>query len=127
MRHDEAQCALIDQDIEVGVIGIPQNSPYGKKDYRKQALNLMADHFPDGFEIVRAEEVIEGQRVLDRSRKLDLATDPSISALNQSISLGEMLMDEKSRAPDVEMVEADDLKLVMQNTLPSSLTAMSLV
>ena len=28
-------------------------------------------------------------------------------------SLGEMLMDEKSRAPDVEMVEADDLKLVM--------------
>ena len=28
-------------------------------------------------------------------------------------SLGEMLMDEKSRPPDVEMVEAEDLKLVM--------------
>ena len=28
-------------------------------------------------------------------------------------SLGEMLMDERNRPPDVEMVEADDLKLVM--------------
>jgi RNA polymerase primary sigma factor len=28
-------------------------------------------------------------------------------------SLGEMLMDERTRAPDVEMVEADNLKLVM--------------
>ena len=28
-------------------------------------------------------------------------------------SLGEMLMDERTRAPDVEMVEADDLQLVM--------------
>lgn len=29
-------------------------------------------------------------------------------------SLGEMLMDERTRAPDVEMVEADNLKLVME-------------
>jgi len=28
-------------------------------------------------------------------------------------SLGEMLMDERARAPDVEMVEADDLRMVM--------------
>lgn len=28
-------------------------------------------------------------------------------------SLGEMLMDERTRAPDVEMVEADDLRMVM--------------
>ncbi len=28
-------------------------------------------------------------------------------------SLGEMLMDERARAPDVEMVEADDLRIVM--------------
>ena len=28
-------------------------------------------------------------------------------------SLGEMLMDERTRAPDVEMVEADNLRLVM--------------
>ena len=28
-------------------------------------------------------------------------------------SLGEMLMDERTRAPDVEMIEADNLKLVM--------------
>ena len=30
-------------------------------------------------------------------------------------SLGEMLMDERTRAPDVEMVEADNLRLVMNH------------
>src|SRR3954463_4399482 len=73
------------QDGEFGVIGIPQNSPYGKKDYRRQAEELMARHFPEGHEIVRAEEVVEGQRVLDKSRKSEFETDPSFSALNQKI------------------------------------------
>jgi hypothetical protein len=76
------------QDGEFGVIGIPQNSPFGKKDYRKQAEELMMRHFPDGHEIVRAEEVVEGQRVLDKSRKSEFETDPAISALNQKINLG---------------------------------------
>jgi hypothetical protein len=78
------------QDGEFGVIGIPQNSPYGKKDYRKQAEELMARHFPEGHEIVRAEEVVEGQRVLDKSRKSEFETDPAISALNQKINLGKI-------------------------------------
>ena len=69
------------QDGEFGVIGIPQNSPFGRKDYRKQADDLMTRHFPDGHEIVRAEEVVEGQRVLDKSRKSEFETDPAISAL----------------------------------------------
>src|SRR5437764_1002735 len=60
------------QDGEFGVIGIPQNSPFGKKDYRKQAEELMLRHFPEGHEIVRAEEVVEGQRVLDKSQKSEI-------------------------------------------------------
>lgn len=78
------------QDGEFGVIGIPQNSPYGRKDFQKQAEELMTRHFPDGHEIVRAEEVIEGQRVLDKSRKSEIETDPSISALNQKLNFGKL-------------------------------------
>jgi hypothetical protein len=78
------------QDGEFGVIGIPQNSPYGRRDYLKQAESLMARHFPDGYEIVRAEEVVEGQRVLDKSRKAEIETDPTISALNQKIQVGKL-------------------------------------
>ena len=50
----------------------------------------MARHFPGGYEIVRAEEVVEGQRVLDKSRKSEFETDPSINALNQKINLGKL-------------------------------------
>jgi hypothetical protein len=78
------------QDGDFGVIGIPQNSPYGKKDYRKQAEDLMVRHFPEGHEIVRAEEVVEGQRVLDKSRKSEFETDPAITALNQRINFGKI-------------------------------------
>lgn len=78
------------QDGEFGVIGIPQNSPFGKKDYRRQAEELMAQHFPGGHEIVRAEEVVEGQRVLDKSRQSQFETDPAITALNQKINFGKI-------------------------------------
>lgn len=78
------------QDGEFGVIGIPHNSPYGSKNYLKQANELMAQHFPDGYEIVRSEEVMEGQRVLDRGKKTEFETDPSINALNQKIQVGKI-------------------------------------
>ena len=60
------------QDGQYGVIGIPRNTSLGKKDYRAQAYELMARHFPEGFEIVRAEEVVEGERTLDTARKVEL-------------------------------------------------------
>ncbi len=64
------------QDGEFGVIGIPRNSPYGRKDYNLQARELMTRHFPEGYEIVRAEEVVEGERTLDTAIKKELATEP---------------------------------------------------
>ena len=86
MRQPDAR--YIYQDGQFGVIGVPQNSPFGLKNYEKQARELMAKHFPDGFEVVRAEEVVEGQRVLDRNRSAQLETEPTIGALNQKIKLG---------------------------------------
>jgi len=52
------------QDGEFGVVAIPKNTPQGPKNYREQAEALMAQHFPEGYEIVRAEEVVEGSRTL---------------------------------------------------------------
>lgn len=76
------------QDGEFGVIGIPRNSPYGRKDYNTQARELMTRHFPNGYEIVRAEEVVEGERTLDKAIKKELDTEPGVSAFNQMLKLG---------------------------------------
>lgn len=78
------------QDGQYGVIGIPRNTSLGKKDYREQAFELMSRHFPEGFEIVRAEEVIEGERTLDTARKVELDSEPGVSALNQMIKVGKL-------------------------------------
>ena len=89
------------QDGEFGVIGVPLNSPLGPKDYKKQIDQLMSEHFPDGFEIIRAEEVVEGQRVFDKSRKSEIETDPSINALNQKIQLGKLAQTTTSAQKDL--------------------------
>jgi hypothetical protein len=54
------------QDGEFGVIAIPKNTNERPRYYRTQAESLMARHFPQGYEIVRAEEVVEGSRTLTR-------------------------------------------------------------
>jgi len=52
------------QDSQFGVVAIPMNTTQGRNHYREQAEELMARHFPEGYEIVRAEEVVEGSRTL---------------------------------------------------------------
>ena len=58
------QARYVYQDGQFGVVGIPRNTSQWPTFYRKQADELMAKHFPLGYEIVRAEEVVEGSRVL---------------------------------------------------------------
>jgi hypothetical protein len=52
------------QDGQSGVIGLPENTSQWPTYYRKHAEELMAKHFPEGYEVVRAEEVEEGSRTL---------------------------------------------------------------
>jgi hypothetical protein len=78
------------QDVEFGVVGIPVNNYQRKTDFRAQAEGLMSRHFPEGYEIVRAEEVNLGERILDLGRKTQIETDPKLAALNQMISLGSL-------------------------------------
>jgi hypothetical protein len=78
------------QDHEFGVVAIPINTYLGKASFRDEAEALMARHFPDGYEIVRAEEVNEGERTLDVGRKTQIETEPNLTALNQMIKLGKL-------------------------------------
>ena len=52
------------QDGDFGVVGMPENSDAWPTHYRKRAEKLMDAHFPEGHEVVRAEEVVEGERTL---------------------------------------------------------------
>ena len=52
------------QDGDFGVVGMPENSDAWPTHYRRRAEKLMEAHFPEGHEIVRAEEVVEGERTL---------------------------------------------------------------
>ena len=52
------------QDGDFGVVGLPENTDRWPTHYRRQADKLMSAHFPEGHEIVRAEEVDEGSRTL---------------------------------------------------------------
>ncbi len=78
------------QDGEFGVVAIPVNTPLDRVNWRSQAEALMARHFPEGYEIVRAEEVNEGERTLDVGKKTELETDPSVRAWDQMIKLGKL-------------------------------------
>ena len=53
------------QDKNFGVIGMPENTNRWPTYYHRKAEKMMAEHFPEGFEIVRAEEVTEGSRTLE--------------------------------------------------------------
>jgi hypothetical protein len=52
------------QDGDFGVVGMPENSDTWPTFYRSHAEKLMENHFPEGHEVVRAEEVVEGDRTL---------------------------------------------------------------
>lgn len=56
------QARYVYQDGAFGVVGIPENTSVWPSYYREQAESLMKRHFPAGYEIVRAEEVVEGSR-----------------------------------------------------------------
>jgi len=78
------------QDGEFGVVGIPVNTYQENMSFREQAEGLMARHFPQGYEIVRAEEVNEGERILDLGKKTEIETEPKLTALNQVFKLGKL-------------------------------------
>jgi hypothetical protein len=65
------------QDKNFGVIGMPENTNRWPTYFHRKAEKMMAEHFPEGYEIVRAEEVTEGSRTLkiDRSKTAEISPE----------------------------------------------------
>jgi hypothetical protein len=74
------QVRYVYQDRDFGVIGMPENTDFWPTHYRRQGAKLMAAHFQEGYEIVRAEEVIEGDRTLKVEGSGSAEISPEISA-----------------------------------------------
>jgi hypothetical protein len=77
------------QDRDFGVIAMPENTDWWPTHYRRHGEKLMQDHFPDGYEIVRAEEVIEGERTTKCEGSNSAEVSPQISdSLVKVVKLG---------------------------------------
>lgn len=68
------------QDGTFGVIGMPENTNRWPTYYHRKAEKMMAVHFPDGYEIVRAEEVTEGSRTLKIDHSKTAEVSPEVPA-----------------------------------------------
>jgi hypothetical protein len=68
------------QDGDFGVVGMPENSDVWPTHYRRRAEKLMDAHFPEGHEIVRAEEVVEGERTLKVEGSKTAEVSPQLPA-----------------------------------------------
>jgi hypothetical protein len=83
-----SQVRYVYQDGSAGVIGMPENSSRWPTYYRKHAEELMKQHFPEGFEIVRAEEVVEGSRTLTIKGANSAEIDPAVPS--RIVSVGKL-------------------------------------
>lgn len=106
------------QDNEFGVVAVPVNTFLSKLDYRGQAEELMARHFPEGFEIVRAEEVDEGQRTLDFGRKTDIQTSPMVAGLNQMVKVGSL--ERASSFEEKDMIHVREARIIYKRKAPGT-------
>jgi hypothetical protein len=98
------------QDGEFGVVAIPVNTYHDRLDVRLQAEELMARHFPEGYEIVRAEEVNEGERILDLGNRTELVSEPAIKALSQVIQLGKI--DRTTSYSEKDKLQARECRII---------------
>ena len=106
------------QDHDFGVVAIPMNTYLGKMSFRDEAEELMARHFPDGYEIVRAEEVNEGERTLDVGKRTELQTEPNVTALNQMIKLGKL--DQTTSFEQKDKIMVRECRIIYKRKPPAS-------
>jgi hypothetical protein len=105
------------QDGEFGVIGIPENTNRWPTHYQRKAEKLMAAHFPEGHEIVRAEEVVEGTRTLTLQGKTTAEVFPQLPTTLLSIGkLGRC--DTRSQSDSLKITESR----IVYRRAPNSVT-----
>ena len=105
------------QDGEYGVVGIPENTNHWPNYYRDQAAVLMAAHFPEGHEIVRAEEVVVGSRTTTVKGTNTAEIAPHFPA--PLLSIGKIgLTADRSQADSVKIKECRIIYRRAGTTLP---------
>jgi len=114
------------QDSEFGVVAIPRNTPEGPQHYREQAQALMAQHFPQGYEIVRAEEVPQGSRTLTVGKSGTTELTPQIAPhLLALLKVGGSMT--RNQADTVSLTECRIIYKKADHPQPATATATSTV
>ncbi len=105
------------QDGDYGVVGIPENTNVWPDYYRDQAEALMKAHFPEGHEIVRAEEVVEGSRTTTVKGTNTAEIAPHMPA--PLLSIGKIgLTADRSQADSVKIKECRIIYRRVPSVLP---------
>jgi hypothetical protein len=100
------------QDRDFGVVGMPENTDCWPTHYRRHAERLMDAHFPVGHEIVRAEEVIEGERTLKVEGSNSAEVSPQIGpSLLNIVKLGH-----STSRSQAETVKVKECRIVYRRT-----------
>lgn len=67
------------RESDYGIVAIPHNSNRWPVRLRDQAHNLMSEHFPAGYEVIREEEYVIGETTHfnheDRGASIDVISD----------------------------------------------------
>jgi hypothetical protein len=100
------------QDRDFGVIGMPENTDCWPTHYRRQGEKLMNAHFSEGHEIVRAEEVIEGERTLKVEGSNSAEVSPQISnSMFKVLKLGH-----SASRSQAETVKVKECRIIYRRT-----------
>ena len=103
------------QDRDFGVIGMPENTNCWPTYYRRQGEKLMDAHFREGHEIVRAEEVIEGERTLKFEGSNSAQVSPQISeSLVKVVKLGH-----SASRSEAETVKVKECRIIYRRAGPA--------
>lgn len=97
------------RDGNHGVIGLADHT----NRTRRRAEALMAQHFPDGFDIVREEEIETGSRKSDWSRLRNKMIKPGAGAAEFLIGMGTASSETSTKY--VDDIKLHELRVIYQN------------
>ena len=100
------------QDGDFGVIGLPENTDVPPTHYRQRAEKLMADHFPGGYQVVRAEEVVEGERTV----KLEGSRTAEVSPQLSPIPLNVAKLGRSASSSQADVVKVKECRIIYRRT-----------
>ena len=100
------------QDRDFGVVAMPENTDWWPTHYRRHGEKLMNDHFPDGYEIVRAEEVIEGEKTTKCEGSNSAEVSPQVSdSLLKVVKFGH-----SASHSEAETVKVKECRIIYRRT-----------